>query len=551
MGKSAYAKRPYALNLGPLGYIEGLTLQPSSTTTSSKASCHYIGGLPYALPPTGAYRFRRPRPLPTGYRYGTRANPGRFTGGTGVCPQPPFRILEPDTALWDEDCLQLNMWIPSKKPPKQGWPVFFYIHGGFLQFGTANMTVTALAPLMGDTDFEAIIVMPAYRLNAFGFLAGREMQAEAEMWGEVAGNLGFWDQRIALEWTAENIRYFGGDAANITIAGYSAGSHSVFHQLSHYLFHPVSKVTIRRAIMWSNGPGLQPKSLAEQEEQFDELLFCLAIPQSLSAAEKIAQLRSISAKKLVAVQDKMKLHEFRATSDGDFVNKDLFDRINDGTYARLMKQKGVKLMMGECSQEHFLYGAWRTPQTQSAAAVFDRLHADYPLEACKKLRQVYFPDARLPEGYKDWQDLFGRIYADVQIHCIERGFVDCLSRGGLKIGEDVLRYRIEWRAKCVDGAFPKEWGATHATDMAIWFWGGGMGEGLLKKEQDHVALWNKQLARFVKDLPVEWMGEGPRDVMRLNADAGTDVWHDDDWERGLRLWEAVNGTRQGPEKAKL
>lgn len=37
------------------------------------------------------------------------------------------------------------------------------------------------------------------------------------------GNYGFWDQRLALEWTYKNISYFGGDASNITVAGYSAG----------------------------------------------------------------------------------------------------------------------------------------------------------------------------------------------------------------------------------------------------------------------------------------------------------------------------------------
>lgn len=74
---------------------------------------------------------------------------------------------------------------------------------------------------MTETGFEAIIVAPAYRLNMFGFIASKELQDEAAKSGEVAGNLGFWDQRTALEWTAKNIAYFDGDAGNITVAGMS------------------------------------------------------------------------------------------------------------------------------------------------------------------------------------------------------------------------------------------------------------------------------------------------------------------------------------------
>lgn len=93
----------------------------------------------------------------------------------------------------------------------------------------------AMASLLGETAFEAIIVSPAYRLNLFGFLASRELQAEAEKSGEVAGNMGFWDQRIALEWTARNIGYFGGDAKNITIGGYSAGMITTLHSVDNPL----------------------------------------------------------------------------------------------------------------------------------------------------------------------------------------------------------------------------------------------------------------------------------------------------------------------------
>lgn len=239
-------QEPFWFLAGPLGYLEGLTI-----SSRSQPLCQYFGGIPYALPPIGPYRFRRPRPLPEFYRYGTNVNPGRFTRKAAYCPQPKFlNDTTPDP--WEEDCLQLNIYIPaSKNRPKKGWPVFFYIHGGFLQWGTPNMAPRAIAPLLSETALRAIIVMPGYRLNLFGFLASRELQSEAEKDGECSGNMGFWDQRSALEWTATNIGFFGGDASNITVGGYSAGSHSAFHQLAHELyFVPDDKAVIKRTIMW-------------------------------------------------------------------------------------------------------------------------------------------------------------------------------------------------------------------------------------------------------------------------------------------------------------
>lgn len=36
-----------------------------------------------------------------------------------MCPQPGFN-KPPDEALWDEDCLQLNVWMPAGDRPEKG-----------------------------------------------------------------------------------------------------------------------------------------------------------------------------------------------------------------------------------------------------------------------------------------------------------------------------------------------------------------------------------------------------------------------------------------------
>lgn len=96
------------------------------------------------------------------------------------------------------------------------------VDGGWLQFGTPNMF--SPAALLGETDFNAIVVMPAYRLNVFGFLYSSELESDAASVGETVGNHGFWDQRLALEWTRDNIDLFNGNASEVTIGGYSAGT---------------------------------------------------------------------------------------------------------------------------------------------------------------------------------------------------------------------------------------------------------------------------------------------------------------------------------------
>ena len=107
--------RSHHLDLQFRGHVEGLTYLGAH----SRPQCHLFSGVPYALPPLGPFRFQKPRALPPCYRYGTRVNPARFTGGCGVCPQPgPSE--EDDGSGWDEDCLQSNIWIPAGKPPPEG-----------------------------------------------------------------------------------------------------------------------------------------------------------------------------------------------------------------------------------------------------------------------------------------------------------------------------------------------------------------------------------------------------------------------------------------------
>lgn len=533
----SYQRKIHRFDAGPLGQIEGLTI-----TSDDTPAVHYFGGLPYALPPTREWRFRAPRRLPKGYRYGTAAAPGQFTRGTWVCPQPPSTNT-PDASVVDEDCLQLNVWVPARPAPQDGWPVCFYIHGGFLQVGTANLSPEALVPLLSDSAFQAIMVLPSYRLNAFGFLAGSELAAEASANGngETTGNMGLWDQRMALEWTHANIACFNGNPANITVAGYSAGAYSAFQQLAHELWRvPTERSIIRRVAMFSNGPGVRPKALQDQQKQYDEFLTRLGIALDLEDKVKLRRLRALPYQRLVEVQTEMKISEFRVLADDFFYPKDLIDRITDGQFAVRMKNRGITLINGECKEEHTMYGRWRTPE-DSYAGIYGRLCAEYAPSVTDALMRHYCgPTKILPKGYASWQDFFGRLYAYIQVHHLQRGFHHALFRGGLRPGNDVLRYRFERRLGCVDETIPSEFGVTHLTDIPIWLWGSSFSGGLTNQEKEWLSGWNKCWAAFVNGDAVNWGPTKPNEVRRWRSDGKTDVWEDTLWEEGIAFWEIVN-----------
>jgi len=530
-------QQSYVFNAGKLGYIEGLTILSDKTPV-----LRYFGGIPYALPPIGPYRFRAPRKLPPLYRYGTKANPGRFTGSAAICPQPPSRV-PPDPALFDEDCLQLNIWMPFDEPEEGSWPVLFYLHGGFLQWGSPNWGPEALVRLISESAFRGIVVMPVYRLNALGFLTGKELAEESQNddRGSV-GNMGFWDQRTALEWVAQNISAFGGDPHNITVGGYSAGGLSAFQQLAHELYHKSdAEAIIRRVFMLSNSPGVEPKALSEHQKQFDEYISRLGIPLDLDATSKLERLRALPYQKLIEVQSEMTISEFRALADGDFYPRGLSRNVYNGDFAKRMKSRNITLLMGECKEEHASYRGWRTPQN-TYSGLYTRLSGEYSGTVAQKIMEQYCGSTQsLPSCYKDWQDLFGYIYADIQVYHLQRGFLGALFKGGLEPGKDVFRYRIDRRLDCVAEIMPVAWGVTHASDVPIWFWGMSLSQGLTEQEKVWLEDWNKNFAAFVEGKPLTWGPSKPKEMRRWRSDGGTDVWEDDSWERGLEVWETLNG----------
>lgn len=380
-----------------------------------------------------------------------------------------------------------------------------------------------------------IIVKPGYRLNVFGFLAS----------SDVSGNFGFWDLRLALEWVYKNISYFSGNPRNITVGGYSAGAHAAFHQLAYDLWQPKAKQLIRRLVMHSNGAGVQPKSRTEIEVQFNELLSILDIPRDVP--DRMDFLRRKSAAELVEATTIMNHHQFRAITDGEFVRDELFTDIASGAFGKRLEENNVQILIGECADEHFVYGMYRRPRP-SFNGLATRFEADYPKIVVKAMMKQYFPGQTLPAKWKDWIQAFGWIYAKMQIHVSERGLIEGLAKGGA--GDLIHRYRIEWRAECADLSSPRLFGATHGADMPIWFYGDG--KDLTAAEQKIVRrAFLNDLAKFIRGIPMEWGAKGPRKVRLLKADGTIDITTDPQWAEALDDWQAIGAGITGLKKSRL
>ncbi len=238
-------------------------------------------GVPYAAPPLGTMRWRAPQPAPAwqGVRRADHFAPACMQTGVSMPGETPPAV--------SEDCLYLNIWAP-KKILNKGRPVLVWIHGGGFANGSASM------PLYRGDRLAAkgiVVVTVAYRLGPFGYLAYPELTRESPQ--RSSGNYGLLDQIAALKWIQHNIRAFGGDPSQVTIAGQSAGAMSV----SLLMASPLAKGLFERAIGQSGGV-FEPMQLAPTWRLPDAEKEGQAYAASLGE-QSIAGLRGLPAARLL------------------------------------------------------------------------------------------------------------------------------------------------------------------------------------------------------------------------------------------------------------
>lgn len=166
-------------------------------------------GIPYAQPPVGDLRWADPlAPQPwDGVRDAAKMGPGCTQYGVGM---PVFNA--------DEDCLTLNIWVPNTPGPH---PVMVWVHGGG-QMGGASSEPQYNGRSLAVSQ-NVMVVSVNYRLLTSGFFALPATGSRPA----ISGNQAIKDLIAALQWVHAEIAPFGGDPANVTVFGESAGSTNV------------------------------------------------------------------------------------------------------------------------------------------------------------------------------------------------------------------------------------------------------------------------------------------------------------------------------------
>lgn len=307
-GRAAAQQSAAPVVAAPAGTVRG----------ASEGGISIFRGIPYALPPTGQRRWQPPVELPA-WR-GTRA----ATAFGPACYQPPFRggsIYSERLNGMSEDCLSLNIWAPANA---RRAPVIVWIHGGSLT-GGASSQITYDGKRLAERGI--VLVSINYRLGVLGYLAHPELSRESNL--GVSGNYGLLDQVLALRWIHRNIAAFGGDPANVTIAGESAGGLSVMYLMAT----PYARGLFAKAIMQSAYMVAAPYLRTSPNGDIPAETIGTTLVTALGG-NSVAQLRGRDPQSLIADAGRLGYFPF-PNIDGRILTRQLVDTFDRGEQAKV------------------------------------------------------------------------------------------------------------------------------------------------------------------------------------------------------------------------
>ncbi|WP_433566803.1 carboxylesterase/lipase family protein [Nocardia sp. CA-151230] len=388
-------------------------------------------GIPYAEAPIGPRRFGAPVPV--------RGWDGvRDTLQFGPCvPQPGhtgavMSSLTGSTDDGSQDCLTLNVWTPD--PGAAGLAVMVWIQGGtYLENHTRNPHYDAA--LLAGTG--VVVVSMNYRVGADGF-------------ARIAGapdNRGILDQIAALHWVQDSIAAFGGDPANVTVFGQSAGGACI----AALLVMPSATGLFRRAISQSM-PGTYfcpPLATAIA----DTIAGHLGVRATIDDLTRVTPQALTDATAAVIAQ----MPQFADTWGPMALTPTPFSPVIDGEILPCTPwhglaggaARGIDLLVGHTRDEFRLYTTrpGSEPTTPQIAAAFEHLA---PPDGERRYRATY-PEATPTQRFEllnsDW------LFRMPSLH-----LADAAHAGGGR----VWFYELDW-------SFNSRQGASHCLDFLLVF----------------------------------------------------------------------------------
>lgn len=231
--------------------------------------CDRFRSIPYAAAPVGGRRFAAPQPVKPwdGDRDCTQPGPSAPQRLREI-PGLPIEPLVGTGWTPGNDYLALNLWRPLDTAKQL--PVMVFVHGGAFVGGSKDAAVQDGSTFARD---GVLCVVINYRTGVDGFLPIPG----------VPTNLGLRDIVAALHWVRENVAAFGGDPANVTLFGESAGAMAV----ASLLTSPLATGLFQRAIVQS-GHGAMTRPVGIAQRLTDRLAHELGIGADRAGFERIA-----------------------------------------------------------------------------------------------------------------------------------------------------------------------------------------------------------------------------------------------------------------------
>ncbi len=447
-------------------------------------------GIPYATAPVGPLRWRPPQPAArwTGIRpaaeFGNDCPQQRLAGDATPSDQP-----------MSEDCLAINLWSPVAA---RALPVMVWIHGGGFVMGSSA------APALDGAALArrgVVLVSFNYRLGRFGFFAHPALTAEVG--GEPAVNFALLDMIAALRWVKVNAAAFGGDPANVTIFGESAGGAAV----DVLMASPAAQGLFEKAIVQSGASRLayaRPRTGRPGQISAEAAGVAFATAAGLRDPDA-DQLRALPAEVVqggLGLAD-MQYDRFTApVIDGAIVLADPVERFAAGAVP------AVPFIVGsngaELSQEAF------TPQ------LMDAIKAQLGRESLADLKRVYGdpPASALIDDY---------LFTEAA-----RGYARFMAARGAPVYRYVFNYVAEAERS-------RRTGAAHASELAFLF--GNLSASATPADRATARLMGDYWTNFAKTgdpnargLPL-WPRQAAGDPVLLFSDKGALAERGRDTER--------------------
>lgn len=196
----------------PLGGIDGITVYHDGKPIEA------FLGIPFAKPPVGKLRFRRPIPVKP---WLTVRQTKSFPPGCIQYVSSPYPWR--DDLPGSEDCLYLNVWVPMGANIFNKKTVMFWIYGGGYTFGSSRVDFYHGQVLAAEGD--VVVVTFNYRIGVEGFFySGTD---------DAPGNMG----KLFIFLSSRLMNETGGHFFKLLVLIYQLTASTVIFSSEIFLYH--------------------------------------------------------------------------------------------------------------------------------------------------------------------------------------------------------------------------------------------------------------------------------------------------------------------------